>query len=144
MRIMLVEDNQDTLRFLALVLRHRGHTVHTAASLAEARVEAARDLDLVISDIELPDGTGLELMRELGAGRGVPGIAMSGFGSEEDMRLSLKAGFAVHLTKPIDIVHLETAIQQFGSLVDDARPVDGAYPPVRHSVLSHRPEDVGA
>src|SRR5262249_26965081 len=91
LRILLVEGNRDTLNFLALILGHRGHTVLKAASLAQAREELTEDLDLVISDIELPDGSGLELMREMGS-EGVPGIAMSGFGSEEDVRLSRDAG----------------------------------------------------
>ena len=73
----------------------------------------AADLDLLISDIELPDGTGLELMREIGDQQKLPGIAMSGFGSEEDMRFSREAGFAVHLTKPVDLTRLEAAIAQF-------------------------------
>jgi DNA-binding response OmpR family regulator len=89
--------------------------VRTAASLAEARAAVAEELDLLISDIELPDGTGLELIRDLGGGRGLPGIAMSGFGSEEDVRFSREAGFATHLTKPIDIARLESAIQEFCS-----------------------------
>jgi CheY-like chemotaxis protein len=113
LKILLVEDNRDTLQFLALILGQRGHEVRKATSLAEAREKVAPDLDLLISDIELPDGTGLELMREIGDGRSLPGIAMSGFGSEEDVRYSREAGFAVHLTKPIDITRLETAIEQF-------------------------------
>ena len=98
--------------------------------MAEAREELTGDLDLVISDIELPDGSGLELMREIGGDDGVPGIAMSGFGSEEDVRLSREAGFAVHLTKPIDIARLEAAIQQFGADADRdrTRPIAEACP----------------
>jgi DNA-binding response OmpR family regulator len=129
LRILLVEDNRDTLQFLCLILRQRGHAVRTAATLAEARAEVERagagDLDLLISDIELPDGTGLELMRAMDGGRGVPGIAMSGFGSEEDVRMSREAGFAVHLTKPIDIARLEAAIQQIDAGADQARPIKG-------------------
>jgi DNA-binding response OmpR family regulator len=48
---------------------------------------------------------------------------MSGFGSEEDLRLSLEAGFAIHLTKPIDIARLEAAIQQFGADADRKRTI---------------------
>jgi DNA-binding response OmpR family regulator len=107
-----VEDNRDTLHFLALVLGRRGHQVRKATNLAEARASVTSDLDLVISDIELPDGTGMELMRELSAEHGLPGIAMSGFGSEEDVRFSREAGFAVHLTKPIDVGRLEAMIEQ--------------------------------
>jgi CheY-like chemotaxis protein len=111
LRVLLVEDNRDTLRFLALILSQRGHDVRAAATLSAARAEvSAGDFDLLISDIELPDGTGLELMREL-ANRSVPGIAMSGFGSEDDVRQSRDAGFAAHLTKPVDIARLEKTIQ---------------------------------
>jgi PAS domain S-box-containing protein len=109
LRLLLVEDNQDTLRYLALILGQRGHEVHTAASLEAARSALSKgEFDLLISDIELPDGTGLELMRQAG---NIPGIAMSGFGSEDDLRLSESAGFATHLTKPIDVRKLEEVIQ---------------------------------
>jgi DNA-binding response OmpR family regulator len=123
LKILLVEDNRDTLHFLALILGQRGHLVCKAASLAQARAESTTDLDLVISDIELPDGSGLDLMREMGGDGGVPGIAMSGFGSEEDQRLSREAGFAIHLTKPIDIARLDEVIQQFGADADRTRPI---------------------
>jgi signal transduction histidine kinase/ActR/RegA family two-component response regulator len=111
LKILLVEDNQAILRSLAFILSQHRHTVRAVAGLSSA-LEAAteEDFDLVLSDIELPDGTGLELMRELGGGRAVPGIAFSGFSSEEDIRLSRAAGFAAHLTKPIDIHTLEATI----------------------------------
>ena len=118
LRILLVEDNQDTLRFLAIVLRQRGHDVVAADCLATARaevVEAEAPFDLLLSDIELPDGDGLELMRELSANRAMPGIAMSGFGAEEDLRLSREAGFLDHLTKPIDLNRLDAAIRRVTS-----------------------------
>jgi signal transduction histidine kinase len=115
LKILLVEDNRDTLHFLALILGQRGYVVRKAATLAQAREQLTGHLDLVISDIELPDGSGLELMREMGGDGGVPGIAMSGFGSEEDVQLSQQAGFAIHLTKPIDIARLDAAIQQFAA-----------------------------
>jgi two-component system CheB/CheR fusion protein len=113
-RILLVEDNPDTLQFLALVLRRRGHEVVTADRLATAFAavnEAEGPFDLLLSDIELPDGTGLDLMRELNAGGVVAGIAMSGFGAEEDLRFSREAGFFDHLTKPIDLDRLDAAIR---------------------------------
>jgi PAS domain S-box-containing protein len=110
LRILLVEDNKDTLKYIALVLGARGHEVTVAERLSEALLAAADlPLDLVVSDIELPDGTGLELMRRL-RGRGLPAIAMSGYGSEEDVRASLEAGFAEHLTKPVDLTRLIAAI----------------------------------
>ncbi|MDR3634935.1 MAG: GAF domain-containing protein [Isosphaeraceae bacterium] len=111
-RILLVEDNRDTLRYLSLILGAHGHTVRAAACLADARAEAASgEFDVLVSDVELPDGTGLELMREL-AEHGIPGVAMSGYGSEEDVRFSLDAGFTAHLTKPVDAATLEETIQR--------------------------------
>src|SRR4051812_9216165 len=65
----------------------------------------------MISDLGLPDGSGLDLMRTLHArGRHVPGIALSGFGQEQDMHASHEAGFAVHLVKPVAVPKLEEAI----------------------------------
>ncbi len=65
LRVLLVEDNADTLRYLTLVLRRLGHDVIPAADLATAQsaVTGPEPFDLILSDIELPDGTGLELMR---------------------------------------------------------------------------------
>jgi DNA-binding response OmpR family regulator len=115
LRILLVEDNPDTLRFLASVLRKRGHEVVTADCIAAARASATEPdapFDLLLSDIELPDGNGLELMRELGARGGWLGIAMSGFGTDEDLQLSRDAGFLDHLTKPIDLNQLDAVIRR--------------------------------
>src|SRR5438093_441262 len=89
MKILLVEDDRDTLYYLSLILRLNGHEVITAASLAEARAVAVQErFHLLISDIELPDGSGLELMGELGGGGVLPGLALSGFDSKEDVELS--------------------------------------------------------
>ena len=113
--VLLVEDNKDTLRYLATVLRKRGHQVVTADCFAAALAalkEAEAPFDLLISDIELPDGDGLQLMREIKASERMAGIAMSGFGAEEDLRQSREAGFFDHLTKPIDLTRLDNAIQQ--------------------------------
>jgi PAS domain S-box-containing protein len=110
--ILLVEDNRDTLRYLAQILGARGHHVTTAERLSEAYHAAAdQRFDLLISDIELPDGTGLELMRHPVIGR-LPAVAMSGYGSEWDIRESLEAGFAEHLTKPVDLNRLIAAIHR--------------------------------
>ncbi len=97
------------------MLRKRGHEVVTADCIAAARAAAngaeAR-FDLLLSDVELPDGNGLQLMRELGGRGGWLGIAMSGFGTEEDLQLSREAGFLDHLTKPIDLNRLDAAIRR--------------------------------
>ena len=113
--ILLVEDHEDTADAMATLLRARGYQVTVAHTLAEARraaAAAASSIDLVVSDLGLPDGTGHELMRELVAVYGLRGIALSGYGMEEDLRKSREAGFEKHLTKPVSPQTLEAAIQQ--------------------------------
>jgi CheY-like chemotaxis protein len=77
---------------------------------AARRVAEQRKVDLVISDLGLPDGNGLELMQHLSRRYGLSGIALSGFGTEEDVAASRAAGFAEHLIKPIDWSQLKLAI----------------------------------
>ncbi len=73
----------------------------------------ANEFDLVISDIGLPDGSGLELMRRVKESRGpIPAIALTGYGMEEDIQRSRAAGFTAHMTKPIDFMKLEAMIRQ--------------------------------
>jgi DNA-binding response OmpR family regulator len=124
--LLLVEDNADTRTSLAQMLTRRGYLVHTAASLASA-LRAASEVayDVLISDIELPDGSGLELIRTLRTSREVSGIALSGFGSSEDIELSRSAGFAEHLTKPVVFRTLEEAILQVASSRRAEGCVDG-------------------
>jgi len=112
--ILLVEDNADTLRVMARLLRGRGHRVATATGVGEAldAESAGGPFDLVISDIGLPDGSGLDLMRQVRQRSGAKGIALSGYGMDDDLRRSREAGFVAHLTKPIDIHRLEEAIRQ--------------------------------
>jgi signal transduction histidine kinase/CheY-like chemotaxis protein len=110
LRVLLVEDNIDTLRYLDLTLSRHGYQVTGATTVADARRAVANGaFDLLISDIELPDGSGLELMREL-RHRGIPGIALSGYGSEEDVCESQEAGFVVHLLKPVLADALDKAV----------------------------------
>jgi PAS domain S-box-containing protein len=111
LQILLIEDNADTLRYVSLLLRRRGHAVSTAPDFRRARELATSAVfDLIISDIELPDGSGLEIIREVNRIRPTPAIALSGFGSADDVVLSRDAGFAEHLTKPVSISDLEAAI----------------------------------
>jgi PAS domain S-box-containing protein len=121
-RILLVDDHQDTNRAMARLLSRMGYDVQTAESMqsALATAEAARaasgagkakPFDLLISDIGLPDGSGLELMRQLVQHQPIKGIALSGYGMEEDVRRSKEAGFYEHLTKPINFKRLEAAIR---------------------------------
>ena len=111
LRILLVDDNRDTLHYLAGILEQRGHSVDPAINYRTAsKLARSNTYDLLISDIELPDGTGLDIIRELQRRHPTPGIALSGFGSADDIAMSLEAGFAEHLIKPIDVRALDAAI----------------------------------
>ena len=93
-RILLVDDNPDTLKFLSMLRAEGAHHLCSAPDMASAlRLASAADLDLLISDIELPDGSGLELMRTIRSSRPVSGIALSGFGTLDDIKQSRAAGF---------------------------------------------------
>ncbi len=112
--ILLVEDHEATRHVLKQLLVRRNYRVHTAGNLAEARALAHTEkFDLLISDIGLPDGTGHDLMKELRDTQGLQGIALSGYGMEEDLTRSKTSGFLTHLIKPISIQSLEAALTAF-------------------------------
>lgn len=104
LRVLLVEDHQDTAEMMTLLLEMDGHLVQTAGTLRAALEVAERErFDLVLSDLGLPDGSGLDLMPGLRRkGLSVPGIALSGYGRESDIAQSREAGFSRHLVKPVD------------------------------------------
>jgi len=107
-RLLLVEDHIDTLRTFARVLRRKGFEVQEATTVSEA-LASWKPGDLLLSDIALPDGDGRDLMRKLAA-CGVPGIAISGFGTARDREEYKQAGFAESLVKPVDVQEVLNAI----------------------------------
>jgi CheY-like chemotaxis protein len=112
LRILLVEDHADTARVLSRLLRRLGHTVHVAGTVASALATAEREaIDLVLSDLGLPDGTGIDLLRRINERRPTTAIALSGYGMEQDVKKSLAAGFRKHLTKPVSFSNLQAAIE---------------------------------
>ncbi|HEY6070191.1 MAG TPA: MASE1 domain-containing protein [Chthoniobacterales bacterium] len=113
LRILLVDDHQDTCVALERLLVRRGHLVAAAHNVRSAMEAACRNsFDLLISDIALPDGSGTELMSYLHAMARIPGIAISGFGMNGDVQKSLEAGFIEHLVKPVKMENLEAAIDR--------------------------------
>lgn len=101
-RIFIVEDHSDTRRSLASYFEREGFVVFTAGNVEDALREIApAECDILLSDIGLPDGTGWELVRRLGAARPALAIAMSGYGAPADHTRSLEAGFDHHLLKPL-------------------------------------------
>lgn len=110
-RILVVEDHSDTADVLRRVLQSTGYTVEHCGTVSDACATCGRQkFDIVISDIGLPDGSGLDLMRHLQETYEMKGIALSGFGTREDVAASQAAGFAMHLTKPVDLDALRSAI----------------------------------
>jgi len=111
-RILLVEDHPDTARALRRLLERAGHQVTLADSLTDAvaRVEEGQT-DLMLSDIGLRDGTGLDLVRKVRTFSAIPAAALTGFGMEEDVIHCHEAGFNEHLTKPINFQRLEAIMQ---------------------------------
>jgi PAS domain S-box-containing protein len=110
-RILLVEDHEMTRLTLTRLLERRGHTVFPARTAAEARALAGvSDCDLVISDLGLPDSDGHTFMAGLRDTYGLPGLALSGYGADADIKRSQASGFFMHLTKPVHIRALESAI----------------------------------
>jgi CheY-like chemotaxis protein len=107
-RILLVEDHDATRSVLAQLLARRKYRVVAAATIAKARTVAqSQKCDLLISDIGLPDGSGNDLMKELFENYGLRGIALTGYGMEEDLTRGKAAGFITHLIKPVRIESLE-------------------------------------
>jgi CheY-like chemotaxis protein len=113
LRLLVVEDHADTARMLGRLLRSSGYEVETAGSVADAlQLVASRPFDLIVSDIGLPDATGHDLMRQIRQRHGLKGIAMTGYGMDEDVRKSLDAGFTDHIIKPVDVAQLEAVIRR--------------------------------
>jgi PAS domain S-box-containing protein len=113
--ILLVDDNEDIRRGLARLLEMRGHRVTVAGDQAAA-LQALRSgrFDVLISDLELEDGTGYELLdalRQGGCADLPPAIALSGYDAPEDRLRSREAGFAAHLAKPVEVSRLDEALR---------------------------------
>jgi CheY-like chemotaxis protein len=113
LRVLLVEDHSDTREVLAALLGASGYAIKTAGSVEAAlRLAAAERFDVVVSDLGLPDGTGYDLMRQLRDEFEIKGIALSGYGMEQDQQRSREAGFLDHVVKPVDISQLVLVIQR--------------------------------
>lgn len=113
-RILLVEDHVDTGRLMARLLRlHNYEVLHVESINAAMNSLRENDFDLLISDLGLPDGSGLDLMRQVRQSRpDITAICLSGYGMSQDINASRDAGFAEHLTKPVDMPQMLGAIQR--------------------------------
>lgn len=113
LNLLLVEDHPSTRQVMQKLLTMLGHHV-VAVETVQAALAAAEDthFDFVISDIGLPDGNGHDLMIQLRARHHIHGIALSGYGMEEDKQRSLAAGFIAHLTKPVSLDQLQAVLRE--------------------------------
>jgi len=115
LRILLVEDHQDTRRTLSRLLTHFGHNVVTADNVEGAiEIMGANNLDVVLCDIGLPDGSGYEVAAQARLNRKIKAIALTGFGTEQDVQRSKEAGFDFHMVKPINMQELQSVLEQSG------------------------------
>jgi signal transduction histidine kinase/methylmalonyl-CoA mutase cobalamin-binding subunit len=112
-RILLVEDHKDTAHIMSRLLRSRGYSVDVAGGVEAAVAALSGDhYDVMLSDLGLPDGSGHDIMKRMN-GTGIQAIALSGLGMDEDKQRSVAAGFAHHLTKPVNmdlLVHTIDAV----------------------------------
>ena len=113
---MIVDDHKDSARALSRLLRQEGHTVITAHTVAGAMalVVGQRPIDVLLSDIGLPDGDGCELLRQLRAfygGRDIAALAISGLGEESLVKRCLEAGYRQVLMKPLTFEQVLEAVR---------------------------------
>ncbi len=112
-RVLLVEDHADTAQTLSKLLSKLGYQVKTAHSAALAlELAGGEPFDVLLSDIGLPDATGYALMEQIRQQYQIKGIALSGYGMEDDIRKSRDAGFCEHVTKPVNVEQLQVVIDR--------------------------------
>jgi two-component system CheB/CheR fusion protein len=109
LRLLLVEDHEDSAELLAELLKSHGYAVSVARCVMDAlSLAEAQAFDVVVSDVGLPDASGYELMAKL-RGR-MKGIAITGMTGAEAEARGREAGFSIQLTKPVSVRRLEQAI----------------------------------
>lgn len=115
LRIFVVENHADTLKWLSRYLEAMGHKVLSAKTKTDALAALpAADCNVLISDIGLTDGNGWELLKSLQLPRPIYAIAMSGFGMSGDRSKSKAAGYRHHLKKPFMPDELDLVLEQAG------------------------------
>jgi CheY-like chemotaxis protein len=116
LRILVVEDHDDTLQALSHLLKHFGHEISMADDAQSARkIIGSKEFDVVLADIALPDGSGYDLVVEAKRKRPVKAVALTGFGTPHDIERGKEAGFDFHLTKPVDFHELRAVLGQIAA-----------------------------
>ena len=111
-RVLVVEDDDDTRELVRVALEHAGASVEAVASAADARREMLADApDVLISDIRMPAEDGYSLIRSLRtAGVDTPAIALTALARREDADEARAAGFQIHIAKPVDSIGIVNAV----------------------------------
>ena len=137
-RVLVVDDEADLRELLEITLLKMGLDVDSAETLAEARrLYAAGDYALVLTDMRLPDGLGLELVREVAAsGKNIPIAVVTAFGSAENAVVALKAGAFDYVSKPVQLDQLRVMVQSALKL-SDAAPAEAAQRPAPSRLRGH-------
>jgi hypothetical protein len=116
LRILVVEDHGDTLEALSRLLTHFGHEISVADDAESARkIIHSKEFDVVLADIALPDGSGYDVVAEAKRKRPVKAVALTGFGTPDDIERGKEAGFDFHLTKPVDFHELRAVLGQIAA-----------------------------
>ena len=126
--ILLIEDHVDTADVMAQLIRGMGHDVTVVGRVDDALAATqSATYDLIVSDVGLPDGTGLDFVKAFREHSDVPAVALTGFGTDEDVRRCLAAGFTSHLTKPVNFTQLEQLIENAANVkAEKAEKAEGA------------------
>ena len=112
-RVLLVEDHADSAELLRILLERHGFAVTVAGSVGTALAAAlAEPMDVLVSDMDLPDGNGTELLQQLRAGGRLPAIALSGLDRAADVARARAAGFDEYLGKPVSVERLVDALKR--------------------------------
>lgn len=126
LRIFIVENHPDTLLYLRRYLEQMGNEVRSTPDMTSALAQIPQlPVDLLISDIGLPDGDGWELLRQLGEPRSFLPVAMSGCGANADRARSRAVGYRHHLIKPFLPDELDPILDEARRLADSRRPAEG-------------------
>lgn len=126
LRVLVVEDDADQREFMSALLAAAGAQVRAAATVARAlQTLAAWRPDVLVSDLGLPDDSGYRLIAQVRSIAGpaeLPAVAVTGRTSLADRVHALRAGFQLHLGKPVDPDHLLQAIGRFAAPWHSDRP----------------------
>jgi CheY-like chemotaxis protein len=113
LRILVVEDHGDTRQVLSRLLTHFGHEISVADCTQSAlAIVQSKQFDVVLSDIDLPDGTGYDVISHAKQKQRVKGVALTGLDKAEDIERGKKAGFDFYLTKPVDFHELRSVLAE--------------------------------